>query len=362
MQLERKADLEKVLQRFDAWWNCDMLDRPLLTIPTKATKQPKLPEKQHASPREKWFDLEYRIENFEASLEGAVFLAETVPSFQPDLGPDLAATLFGAELEFGEKTIWSKPTVASCREIIQRQPDLENEYWTAVRKLTDLSIERGAGKWLTGITDLHASGDAVAALRGMYEICLEIADDVDAVRAACDHISRFYPMMYNDLYQRIAAANQPITTWTPILDTKRANMVQCDFICLIGPEMFQNAVLPAIVEEMQFLDRCMFHLDGAGSLAHLDTFLELDEMNALQWVYGEGNGPSTKWMDVYKRAQQAGKALQLTPEDFDAAKAMAEQLRPEGVWFCFETSPPQDRQDVEAFIKWLESWAAGKKG
>lgn len=361
MELADKPDLDKVLERFEAWWACELLDRPLLTIATKPEGPPAIPTKEHSSDRQRWFDVEHRVDCFEASLEGAVFLAETVPSFAPNLGPDLCATLFGAELEFGGATTWVRPVAASCRDILRREPDLESVCWNKVRELTDESLRRGEGRWLTQIADLHTNGDLLSALRDPGELCVELCDDIDSVRAACDHVTSFYRPIYDDLYDRIAAAGQPLTTWTPILHTGRAYMTSCDFICLISPQMFQEAILPGIVEEMRFLDRSCFHLDGEGSLNHLDALLECEDLHAIAWVYGAGKGPASDWMEVYKKTQAAGKALHLTPENFEVARAMAEQLRPEGVWFWFEGSGPYEREEVEAFVAWLKRWAAGKE-
>ncbi len=354
MELAYKQDMDKVLARFEAWWHNEMLDRPLVTIFTKSDKQPKLPQSQHASDRDRWMDVEYQLDCFEAALEGKLFLGETVPHFQPNLGPDLVATLFGAELEFGGETSWVHPIAESCRQISQWQPNFEGVYWQRMRELTDASLRRGAGKWLTGLTDLHTNGDLLSAMRDPGQLCIELFDDIEGVREACDHVTSFYPQMFDDLYDRIAAAGDPLTTWTPIVHPGRAYMTSCDFACLISPDMFAQSILPGIQAEMAFLDRSCFHLDGEGSLNHLDCLLESDDLDAIAWVYGAGNEPATKWMDVYKKIQAAGKAIQVTPEDFDIARELVEELKPEGLWLWFEESGPHDQKDVEDFIAWLD--------
>jgi len=264
------------------------------------------------------------------------------------------------ELEVGETTSWSKPVAGSCREILELQADLDNTYWRTIRQMTDLSLERGGGRWLTGITDLHTGADLVAALRDPQELCFDIADDVDSVRAACEHVTRYYPTVYEDLYGRLAAAGQPAVTWLPCLHSGRAYVTSCDFICMISPEMFERAILPSIVEEMRYLDRNIFHLDGPDALRHLDTLLSLGELDGLQWVFGAGNEPSSKWIDVYRKAQAAGKCLQILADSIAEAKAIAEQIRPEGAWFSIGGA--HGREEAEAFIRWLERWAAGKEG
>ncbi len=360
MQLEYKPDLEKVLERFEAWWACEIIDRPLVRMNIKGRREPEIPAKQHASLREWWFDVEYHVECFEARVKDTVYLAEKLPVFSPNLGPDQVATLFGCELEFADaRTSWSTPIVKSSREILSLQPNFDNEYWTAIRRMTDLSLQRGAGRWLTGIADLHTNGDLVAALRDPQDLCLECADDIDAVRAACDYVTEFFPRMYEDLYGRIVAAGQPCTSWTPALHAGRFYMTSCDFICMISPEMLRKTIYPSLVREIEHLDRSMFHLDGPGALRHIEAILELPGLNGLQWVAGMGNGPYSRWIHVYQQAQAAGKCLQVTAEDFDIAKTIAAEIRPEGVWF--EIYKQYTPEEADAFLKWLERWAAGKK-
>lgn len=360
MQLEYKGDLDKVLERFEAWWQCELIDRPLvMLLNVTPDRRAEMPQKTHANPREAWFDIDHRLDRFEAEVKSKVYLAETLPIFTPNLGPDVVATLFGSELKYVDTaTSWSKPAAESCREILDLKPDYENEYWTTIRRMTDRSLERGKGKWLTGLADLHTNGDLLAALRDPQELCLECADDIEAVRAACDYVTDFFGEMYEDLYGRIAATGQPCTSWTPALHDGRFYMTSCDFICMISPKMLARTIYPAFVREIEHLDRAMFHLDGPGALRHIDAILDLPGLDGLQWVAGMGNGPYSRWIDVFKKAQAAGKCLQVTAESIEIAKTIAREIRPEGVWF--EIYEQYSRDEAEAFLKWLEDWAAGK--
>ncbi len=166
MKLAAKPDLAEVLARFEAWCECRPLDRPLVTIYEEPARPPKMPEKRHGSLRERWMDADYVLDCVEARVESGVFLAETFPTYMPFLGPEVCATLFGAELKFkNEETSYSVPVARSVRDILGTAPDFSGEYWEKIRQLTDLSLERGRGRWITGVTDLHTNGDLVAALR-----------------------------------------------------------------------------------------------------------------------------------------------------------------------------------------------------
>lgn len=357
MELERKPDFDRALARFEAWWDRQILDRPPVTVTVRPEQPPRLPEKHHADLRTRWLDVEYAVDCAEAEAAAGIYLAETFPRYEPSVGPEVASTVFGCDLEFTPRTSYSKPIAASCRDVLALRPNLDTPYWQNIRAKTDLSLERGRGRWITAMPDLHTNGDLVASLRDPLNLCYDLADDAQAVRAACDHVTTAgYTLMFQDIWRRIAAAGQPCTNWTPVLHAGPMYTVACDFIGLISTPMFCNAILPSIRREMTHLDRRLFHVDGAGALRHLDALLERPEIEAIQWVYGAGHGPAAKWIDVYKRIQAAGKGLQLIAESLDDARATASHLRPEGVWLFVEGEVGRD--EAEAFIRWAERWAA----
>lgn len=357
MQLEKCPDFDKILERFEAWWHCEIIDRPLVTMGVNPEREPNLPRKTHRTLRERWFDFDYAMDGLEAWLDVASFVGESFPVYEPRLGPELCGTLFGCELEFGEATSWSVPLAKSIRDVLAMKPDLDNPYWTAIREATRRSLERGAGRWITAMPDLHTNGDVLATLRDPQNLCLDCADDLEGVALACGHVTDFYPMMYEDLRNPVAAAGQPFTTWTSLLHAGKCYVTNCDFICMISPNMFETAILPSLVSEMRYLDCNLFHLDGPGALRHLDALLAVPELNGVQWISGAGQGPAVRWVDVYKRIQQAGKCIQVCCSTPEEAREVAEHLRPEGVWFTLGSC---EREDAEAFLKWVEQWGASK--
>jgi hypothetical protein len=88
----------------------------------------------------------------------------------------------------------------------------------------------------------------------------------------------------------------------------KTDYTQADFICLLRPEMFRRFALPAIKEEVAFLDDVAFHLDGFDALKHLDEPLAIEEIKAVQWVPGAERKPSYEWPEVIEKTQSAGKA------------------------------------------------------
>jgi hypothetical protein len=155
-------------------------------------------------------------------------------------------------------------------------------------------------------------------------------------------------------HDKLSAEGQAVGTGgNAIQSSRRWHYVANDFSCMISKEMFDDVFLPGIKRECRHLEACYYHLDGEGALHHLDSLLDLAEINVVQWVYGAGNGPASKWMDVYKRCQAAGKGLQIFMEA-DEIDYFMENLKPEGLWVGL--SGVKDREHGEALVRRLSTW------
>ena len=102
------------------------------------------------------------------------------------------------------------------------------------------------------------------------------------------------------------------------------------------------------------MERTIFHLDGPQALQHLDTVLRLPRLNALQWVFGAGHGPAARWIDVFRKAREAGKANQVLAEDPADALAVLRALGPEGMWITV-CSGMRNPAEAAAFLEEVEA-------
>lgn len=340
-ELEYCPDAQLIMDRYAAWWKCEILDRPVVTM---GVHQPpmEMPQKEHATIRDRWFDYEHSIACHDAYFKQRVSVGDAMPTFLPNLGPEVVATLFGAELEFSDESSWSEPLVSSCRDILNLKCNLDSHYWQTIRNMVDMSLEKGNGKWVTCYSDLHTNGDALASLRDPQDLCIEMIDDMEGVRLACEYVTDSFAALYDDIWNRINAYGQPSVTWLHAPAWGKMFVPNCDFNALISKDMFKEAIWPSIVREVEHCDRSIFHLDGPTALQHLSLVLEEPKIEGLQWVYGAGNGPASKWEKVYLDAQEHGKCLQIICEDFDDARRLMKVLKPEGVWFSIGSSASKE--------------------
>jgi len=332
---------EKTPQRFEAWWHGEIIDRPPVSLAVKPARPFRGPESRHATLRERWLDAEFQVDSAIAWIERLDFAGDSFPIFCPNVGPEITATLFGCELEFGEHTSWSHPVIKEPEDwerLVATPPNFDNIYWKTVERMTELATERCGGRYVVGMTDLHGNYDILAGLRDPEMLCLDLLDCPDLVRRAGHHVSEGFVEAFRRAYRQVSAAGHPATCWTPFLHRGPAYIPSCDFWCMVSADMAREFILPDILLEMQPLERSIFHLDGPQALKHLDLLLEIPQLGAVQWVYGAGQGPAARWIDVYRRILKAGKSVQVFAQSLEDARTVLDAVGPRGVWLAISHS------------------------
>ena len=132
---------------------------------------------------------------------------------------------------------------------------------------------------------------------------------------------------------------------TPAID------LQSDFSTLIGPEMFGEFVLPLVVEQAKAFSRSVFHLDGPDMIRHLDQLLQVDEINAIQWVQGAGAGRVSEWPEVMRQIHDAGKRLYVYCKP-DEVETLLRLCDPQGLMMVIDTEISQ--AEAEELVNTVE--------
>ena len=356
---ERKPEFEEVFNRYEAWWNRAIVDRPLvsMTFPRPKAEQRSPPLSGRRSVRERWLDTDYVVACAETRLHNIEHFADSLPVAWPNLGPEVFSAFYGCPLEYAEDTAWSRPILSDLSEtsVTQLRPDPDSIYFRKVLEITDALIEAGREKFLVGYTDLHPGGDALAALRGPQELLIDTIEYPAEIRRLCDRITEDFLRVYDVFHDRLRAAGMPSTTWLPATCRGRFHVPSNDFSCMISEEAFEDLFLPGIRRECRHMDRCIYHLDGPGALRHLDRILDAPEIDAVQWVPGAGRDYWSDWIDVYRKIQNRGKALQLLSVPAGDLEHLFATLAPEGVWIA-SVGGISNRMEADAVLRKIARW------
>lgn len=350
-----KPDSDAALARMEAWWHCAILDRPVVqvTAPKPPDQRRTVSHKSHDTLRERYMDVEYTLERAQCWIDNTYWLGEQFPIFWPNLGPEILSATLGAELEFGETTSWSIPCLHDWKDISELHVDPANVYTRTILEMTQRALDQSGGRYLTGITDIHPGADLAASLRDPQQLCLDLALEPVQVHRLMDQLRPSFFDLYELQHELMLNSGQTITvSWLPVLTDGKCYIPSCDFACTISSKMFKEFFLSEIVDEITWLDRSIFHLDGPQALHHLDTLLDIPKLNAIQFVCGAGHEPSSDWMQVFQRIQRAGKGIHVTiaPSDIDP---FIEALKPEGVMLHTWSG---SLEEAEAIINKVTRW------
>ena len=354
LTLETKPDFEAAMQRVEAWFAGELLDRPPVRFSRhNAEFETPIDKLQGQALRERWFDVDFQIKAFLDSIAGRRFLGETFPIFWPNLGPEVYAAFYGCPLVYGEVTSWAVHCVGSRADLARLHLDAEGEYMRSLDELTARALELASGRFLVGYTDLHPGIDTAVAWRGQEAFCLDLYDDPAFARSLLDLASADFCGIYDRFDSVLKAAGQPSVTWMGIPAWGRMHIPSCDFASMLSPAHFEEFVLPELERECALMTHNVFHVDGKGVARHLDRILELQRVQACQWVQGVGDDePIMQWVPLIRRIQDRGKGVvvDLKPSELEAFMAA---VKPRGIYLCIGASCEDEEL---AILRKLEAW------
>lgn len=321
-----KPDFEEIVPRMEACWRRELLDRACISIHApNGKKRREIPEPPTLY--EKWTNHEYVLDRAEADMEATYYAGDAIPVLRPNLGPDLFSALMGGTIEYREDTSWVAPCIADWNEAPSFEIDKDSFEWKWHLEIYDKAKERSKGRYFVAAPDCHSGGDALLAMRGGTNLCMDIYDHPDALRAAMDKLEKAVIDFHEGFWEPIEANCQKghATSWMRMWSPGRSNVIQLDLLALISPEQFREFFYHELEVQCGALENTLFHLDGPDAVKHLPVLYELPGNSAaIQWVHGAGKGPMTKWLALLKEMQSHGMGLHLSCEAAEVETLMRE--------------------------------------
>ena len=348
-----KPDYEQAQKRIDAFWNHEETDRPmvLMNYPKQTAKPFK--NKQHASSKDYWLDIEYRAEEALHYAENTVYCAESMPVYYPNLGPEILSVWAGCEIVFEKTTVWTEPCISDWtteNAVIS----MDHPMFKTLEKFTRILLEKAKGNFIVGLTDFHPGGDHLSALRDAEKLLVDMLEVPDIIKAKLVSSYKEYFEVYDYFVKILKEANMPIATWLQITSQTTMYVPSNDFSCMISSEMFNEFFLEGIRDECRHYKKSIYHLDGPGALQHLDSLLEIPELNALQWVPGAGNEWVMPWLDVFKKALKAEKSIIVYPQNIEDLHFLKEHLPSKGL--CIQMWNVGNQENADDLMKIIKRW------
>ena len=338
--LELAPDFPAVARRHEAWWNHDLIDRPLFLYRKSLDPVRSFGRRLDLlNQPDRW------LEVTRADLAATAFLGDELPNIRVDFGPVLLGPLLGARTEFRSDTAWTHSFINDdWSNLPPWRIDDDNPFWLLLGKLLDAVARDARGRYLLRTPDLGGSADVLLNLRGSEPLCLDVLDRPDLVSSAVDHLFPLWHRAFVEIYHRTLAQGAGLVHWISLWSNRPYVVPACDFSFMIGPRQFNSIFLPDLARQVESVGRAVFHLDGPGATSHLDALLDLPNLTAVQYVPGAGSPSALPWIDLFRKIQSRGRSvLVLCPPD--EVLTVLDLLQPEGLAFQPIEGPGWDHID-----------------
>ncbi|MCS7180606.1 MAG: hypothetical protein NZ891_04565 [bacterium] len=330
--LKYKQDFEEAKKYWFSFWEGEIIDRPLLIISIPKDEDRIVSGPSYLSGMDGNF--EEPVEKFIEYCENTIFFAESIPSLNISFGPDtIAYFVKGGEknVKVESQTAWIEPFIDNWDDFEKIEIEKDGDWYVKFMGFYKYASEKGNGKFLLQMPDFHTHIDLLRAIRGSENLCIDLVERPDFIKEKLEEIKDIFIHIYTEIYKLTDMEKYGTTCWVPLYSEKKYCTIQCDFIYMISTEMFRKFALPYIEYEAEFLDHSIFHLDGPGSLRHLEDLLSIKKINAIQWVQGAKSKPNFYWIDLYKKIIKSGKSIIVYPESFEEIKVFHKELGPKRV-------------------------------
>ena len=354
----RKPGWRDSLERWRAFWEGDLVDRPPVIAHVVPTQE--LDPGQAAS-------LESTIAHFsparngpsldraEMALEQHTLLDDTPPGLGAGGGVYFTGAVFGAPVRVTANMMTSEPIIEDWEQAAGVRYSPENVWVKRALSLARQLVARSQGRYAVTPGLLEGPSDICANLRSPTRLAADLYEYPERVRRLAE--------MGADAWQQYAQALEDViplydggtatqwNLWVP----GRGAALQEDFCTLISPRQYREFFLPLDRELARTVDLAWMHVH-AGAIHLVDEILRADEIRGVQIVYdGVVSPPLSRMIPVMQRVQQQHRCLILRkflPDDLDVILPHLSARRLALDVYC--TTPSQARQ----WIQDLEGWAS----
>lgn len=347
--MQFKPDFAEAVRHWRAFLAGEIIDRPLVCV---TAPKPEAPPSPPLTYRERvQAPLETVVERIEREAAGIYHGGDMIPSARLSFGPDEVACFCGATMKWSEgagDTNWVEPIVRVWEEALPVRLRGDNPLWRRMRALYRLAGERLEGKMLLRPPDLHTNMDLLASLRGAEALCTDLLDIPETIDRAMADARAVFPELWNAIAGCLGPQGARRLTHN-LYAPEGAATLQCDFSCMISPAQFRRWVVPALEEECAVVKHALYHWDGPGALTHERDVLGIAGIHTIQYVPGAGRGTHLDHVELLRRIQAAGKAVQVwgTQEEL---KQLHRLLRPEKTLYWATADSPAE---ADALVAWF---------
>ncbi len=354
-----KTDWNQMEQNYRSWWNHE-LERPLIVLECLKDDTAKgfgaVQNDLHQYPMDMPpHEIAQLIENAFLDME---YLGDAFPRWMPNCGPGMLAEFLGSRAEYADGSTWFHPIPGAelSEHCIGYTGD--SVWEDRIASVTKAVIHRLQDSIVIGYPDIGGPVDILASLFGPSEVLVGMLENPQIIHrqlSALENAWESYYERFSHMLDNSHAIRSFRGSWLPMMAPGNTYPLQCDLSIMIGSDSFEQFVYPDIVRCCENIPYSFYHLDGPGSVRHLDSLLAIEKLKGIQWVPGAGAPEADQWLDVLEKIRTAGKLCQVyvSPE---GAKRICDELGGKGFLLCIGVGGLLTKRQGEACMELLHEY------
>ena len=355
MNMEYKEGWEETKARWTAFWNGEIIDRPIMLITTPSDDPPEIviPDDYVYH----WTDISHHIDYLEKRNLSTIYMGEAIPSVCP---MSAWCAYYGGKTRFLRDTIWHEPMFSDWRDAPDWDTAWRDAGYENLLSMMKALCEQRSGRYFVGFPPIlfGAPSDMVAAMRGTDRYLLDLLEYPDEVENAQTRMAKNYAKVYDEIWALIHSYGyEGYGNWWPIWSPEPLAVFQSDVSCMISETMFERFVAQHLETMTSHVVHAFYHLDGPDAIRHVDRICEMPNLDAIQWVPGAGTEPGAlQWLDLFKRIQGHGKAVYF-PLLQDELEPIIRQLDPSKIILGLSAATRDDANRLmENAARWTKEF------
>lgn len=304
-----KPNIEQSAKRWDAFWQGELIDRPILL--GSHPKDKSKPYHYHTYKERTFGDMDKLTREVLENAENTYYGGDTIATYWPSFGADEISTYCGGKLEWNENsnmdTNWSEPFITDLSAQLPITINENNPNWKRMIEFYGKCVETFKGSVLPRTLDFHTNMDLLLAARGSEQLCIDLIESPELIDRAMEDIRNVFKKCW-ETCTSAGRMDEFGYYFDAFSSTGSVACVSCDFIAMIGPEMFRRWAMPTMEYEASFIDHVMLHWDGPGALKHYEDLMSINKIHLVSYVPNPFE-THLQYLDLYKKVQSRGKAV-----------------------------------------------------
>ncbi len=299
-----------------------------------------------------WFNPQRRAQQIHYDLAHSSLKADIPPVANTQLGPGSLSAILGANLEGAEDTIWIKHVPDFGDNFVL---DEQNPWWRVHLDLLKAAKDLAQGQYYVGCPDLVEGLDAIIGVKGTETVLMDMVLRPEVLEQQLQTVNDIYFQVFDRIYDIIQEDGEMAFCYFSLWAPGKVSKLQCDVSLMISEKDFNRFAIPYLRQQCERIDYTLYHLDGVQAQRHLDSLLEIDKLNAIQWTpgVGEPQGGDPRWYDLYKRILATGKSVMPCWVEVDELQPLLDNVGNQGlnVLMHFKTE-----KDIDEALKIAEKY------